>query len=616
MRRGARATISCALAIAGVALVGPAGASAATINVTSGADSGAGSLRDAIASANPGDTIQVPALTVRLTSGQLVINRNLTIVGAGARATTISGTNTSRVFSITGGTVSISGVTVTEGNGFDKPGGTAGEGGGIAYTEGTGFTLADSTVTNNRTVEAFQSGGIVIHGGSGGTVSILRSTISFNSSTNDRAGGIGVFLSGLPVAFNLSDSTIAHNSLAPGGLGAGMYIFAGGTSIALFNDTFDLDFAGGTGAGSVLDLNGNVGKVPTTIANTIVLGGNEHSCTRMGETSSSAGGNIEDQALCKFTAAGDQTSTDPQLGLLQNNGGQQDTQLPAAGGPAIAVGNDALCPETDERGVHRPQGVHCDSGAVERSTPTATTPVVSSVTATSASVSASVNPALPGSFVYRYGTSTAYGSGIPSTPLLGFGLQSATASLTGLTPGTVYHVQLLVTTPDGSTGSSDASFTTAPAPVVTLTKPPATCPPVCVRPAIGGVSQSASEWREGNKLARISAKGKPPIGTKFSFSLSAASSLKLRFTQRLPGRRVRGRCVAPSARNAHSKRCSRTITAGTLVLSGHAGRNSVAFQGLISRTQKLKPGRYTLLITATNAGGTSTPASLSFKIVR
>ena len=55
----------------------------------------------------------------------------------------------------------------------------------------------------------------------------------------------------------------------------------------------------------------------------------------------------------------------PMLGPLANNGGQTQTMLPQAGSPAIDAGNDANCPATDQRGVSRPQGVHCDIGAVE-----------------------------------------------------------------------------------------------------------------------------------------------------------------------------------------------------------------------------------------------------------
>jgi hypothetical protein len=73
---------------------------------------------------------------------------------------------------------------------------------------------------------------------------------------------------------------------------------------------------------------------------------------------------------------------------------------------------------------------------------------------------------------------------------------------------------------------------------------------------------------------------------------------------------------------AYSAACKRTVTAGTLSFTGHSGMNRVVFQGRISRANKLKPGRYTLVITATNtagqtsAGQTSAPQKLSFTIVK
>jgi hypothetical protein len=60
----------------------------------------------------------------------------------------------------------------------------------------------------------------------------------------------------------------------------------------------------------------------------------------------------------------------------------------------------------------------------------------------------------------------------------------------------------------------------------------------------------------------------------------------------------------------------RTVTAGMLSFAGQGATNKVVFQGRISHAKKLEPGRYTLVIAATNAAGESAPpTSLSFTIV-
>jgi hypothetical protein len=69
------------------------------------------------------------------------------------------------------------------------------------------------------------------------------------------------------------------------------------------------------------------------------------------------------------TDGGGNLDVDPLLGALADNLGATSTMLPAAGSPAIDAGNDASCPATDQRGVVRPQGAHCDIGAVERQNP-------------------------------------------------------------------------------------------------------------------------------------------------------------------------------------------------------------------------------------------------------
>ncbi len=137
-------------------------------------------------------------------------------------------------------------------------------------------------------------------------------------------------------------------------------------------------------------------------------------------------------------------------------------------------------------------------------------------------------------------------------------------------------------------------------------------------PLITSVHQSASRWREGNKLAQISQqegkKKKTPLGTTFSFSLNERAAVTLRFTQTVTGRRVSRKCLAKTDRNAAS--CKRSLSMGTLTFRGHKNVNRVVFEGPLSRSKKLWPGRYTLIITANSAGARSTPVALHFTIVR
>src|SRR5664280_1967901 len=74
---------------------------AATLTVTNTNDTGAGSLRDALAGAADADTIDLSiAGTILLTNGELVVTNNINIVGPGPAALLIDGNGTNRVFHI------------------------------------------------------------------------------------------------------------------------------------------------------------------------------------------------------------------------------------------------------------------------------------------------------------------------------------------------------------------------------------------------------------------------------------------------------------------------------------------------------------------------------------
>jgi hypothetical protein len=191
-----------------------------------------------------------------------------------------------------------------------------------------------------------------------------------------------------------------------------------------------------------------------------------------------------------------------------------------------------------------------------------------------------------------------------------------TLSLTAATGQAVYTPAPGYSGPDSF--SYDASSSHGTAAVVTASITVGAAPVVAplVAPIISGLSQTAKRWREGNALARISAsKKKLPLGTTFSFSLNVAARVTFQFTQRASGRRVGKKCVAQTNKNKNKRRCTRTVIAGTLTFSAHAGTNKVRFQGRISKHKKLKPGSYALLVTAAASGKRSATRILHFTIV-
>src|SRR6185503_12100891 len=124
--------------------------------VTSTSDSGSGSLREAIASAAPGETVTFAVTgAITLTSGELLITTNLTITGPGAsqltvRRGTAAGTPDFRIFNIRSGTVTLSGLTVNNGR--------ADSGGGVLNQARGDLRMHDVVLIGNEATEA--GGGI------------------------------------------------------------------------------------------------------------------------------------------------------------------------------------------------------------------------------------------------------------------------------------------------------------------------------------------------------------------------------------------------------------------------------------------------------------------------
>jgi hypothetical protein len=134
-------------------------------------------------------------------------------------------------------------------------------------------------------------------------------------------------------------------------------------------------------------------------------------------------------------------------------------------------------------------------------------------------------------------------------------------------------------------------------------------------PAFSNISQSHRRWREGKKLAKFSSVG-TPVGTTFRFTLSEPARVRFAFSQLLPGRKVNGKCVAPTSSNRSKPRCTRVVRRGALSHSESAGAHRLFFDGRLSSKKRLPIGRYRVTITAINTAGLhSTPHTLTFRIV-
>lgn len=361
-------------------------AQAVTIPVTSTADSGSGTLRDALVGAANGDTIDATGVsgTIILTSGELLIDKDVSILGPGPGVLSVNGNATSRVFHVMpGNTVTISNLTVT--NGRISGNYPAGIGGGI-YNDHATLTVSNCAVSDNFAVTA---GGIFNDAADGNaTLTILSSTVSGNSAA--AAGGVVNYGIRGSATLEINASTISDNSATAyvGGIynngagdgGGG----SGSASLTIVNSTVSGNSAG-TDCGGILNegnysghgtlvmhgctVSGNSaggvaggiwnkgefsGNATLEIGNTILNASASENILNSFATVISDGYNLSsDDGGGFLTATGDQINTDPLLGPLQDNGGPTFTHALLPGSPAIDQGTNFNAVAVDQRGLSR-----------------------------------------------------------------------------------------------------------------------------------------------------------------------------------------------------------------------------------------------------------------------
>jgi len=373
-------------------------------------DDGDVSLRDALAAAVPGETIEFDASldggTILLTMGELAVTKAVTIdatalpsgltIDASGNDPTPEQDNGdgSRVFNIDDGTgsrileVSIRGLRLVGGD-------IRGSGGAIFTREN--LTVTGSTISGNSASSATGSssngGGIYALG----AVTVTGSTISGNSITGDSARGGGI--SGSTVT--VTNSTISENSAqsSAGGISGG--------DVTVTNSTISgnsADFVGGISGGAVTVTNSTISGNSADR-----VGGGIFSGSRITIESSIVAGNTDGgsapdlqrgtgRLTVRHSLIGDNTgnigvaeapvgmpsangnliggpihgSIDPLLAPLADNGGPTQTHLLLPWSPAVNAGDPTFTspPNFDQRGASfdRVVGGRIDMGAYELQT--------------------------------------------------------------------------------------------------------------------------------------------------------------------------------------------------------------------------------------------------------
>ena len=398
------------------------GAGAFAETVTNTNDSGPGSLRQVIADAAPGANIDFdPALSgqsIALTSGNLVINKNLTVDASGlTNRVTINGGGISRVLSINAGvTVALRNLIITGGKTpdattFKRDGGgilamgnltlercdivgnatgaggsgaagvNAGYGGAIC-SEGSSLVLTDCAIDGNRTGDGGSAGiggrGGALYLAGTGTLIMNRCSLSENltgqGGNTGGPGGSGGGILNEDYAITITNSTLAGNVC---GDGAASGNSAGGNGGAIYNENGTLNIQYSTLAGNASGASNGTGTLSRgggifnnepasglTITNTIVANNTAPGTGNdiQGPYTVAASNIVEDDS--QAPTGGTPLVGDPALSSLGQHGGPTRTMRLLPGSIAVdrAVGPTIM---TDQRGNPRGDFGLLDLGAYE-----------------------------------------------------------------------------------------------------------------------------------------------------------------------------------------------------------------------------------------------------------
>lgn len=146
------------------------------------------------------------------------------------------------------------------------------------------------------------------------------------------------------------------------------------------------------------------------------------------------------------------------------------------------------------------------------------------------------------------------------------------------------------------------------------TTPPATGqPPATTPPTASPLAPALTAFRASSRISRgrlLPALTRSTRGGQLRFTVSEPATVRFRFAKATSGRKVGSSCVKRTRRNASKKRCVRYVkVAGSFTVSPKAaGSYRVRFQGRLTKTRRLSPGRYRVTATATGASGATARA--------